>query len=101
MILGNYLAVFLIFPMLAIPFAALWLCFKPEWLQTIKYLPSNRLFLVLYAAVAWIICVFIIIMGYDWDHQVTISEQLMSGVGCLAFSFGFILVFRQQIIKEK
>lgn len=99
--MSNYLAVFFIFPMLAIPFATIWLCLKPEWLQSVNYLPSNRLLLILYATVAWIVCIFIIIMGYDWDHQTTMSEQLVSGIGCLVFSFGFILIFKKWIIKEK
>lgn len=40
-------------------------------------------------------------MLYDWDHQTTVSEQLVAGLGCLIFSFGFILMFKKQLIMEK
>ena len=99
--MSNYIAVFFIFPMLAIPLITLWLCFKPTWLQSTHYLPSNRLLLVLYAAIAWVISILIIIMLYDWDHKTTISEQLIAGLGCLLFGFGFILTFKKQLITEK
>lgn len=98
---SNYIAVFFIFPMLAIPLITLWLCFKPTWLQSINYLPSNRLLLVLYAAIAWVISILIIIMLYDWDHQTTITEQLIAGLGCLVFGLGFILIFKKQLIEKK
>lgn len=99
--MNNYIAVFFIFPMLMIPIATLWLCFKPEWLQSTNWLPSNRILLILYSAIAWIVNILIIIMLYDWDHQTTVSEQLVAGLGCLIFSFGFILMFKKQLIMEK
>ena len=99
--MSNYIAVFFIFPMLAIPFITLWLCFKPKWLQSTNCLPSNRLLLVLYAAIVWVISILIIIMLYDWDHQTSISEQLIAGLGCLEFGLGFILMFKKQLIVEK
>lgn len=99
--MSNYLAAFFIFPVLAIPLTIIWLCLKPQWLQSVGYLPDNRLFFILYAAIAWIICILIIIMGYDWEHQTTISEQLAAGLGCLAFSFGFIFIFKKWLIREK
>lgn len=40
-------------------------------------------------------------MLYDWDHQMTITEQLVAGLGCLIFGFGFILMFKKQLITEK
>ena len=92
--MSNYIAVFFIFPMLAIPLITLWLCFKPTWLQ-------SRLLLVLYAAIAWVISILIIIMLYDWDHQTTITEQLIAGLGCLVFGLGFILIFKKQLIAKK
>lgn len=99
--MSNYLAAFFIFPMMVIPLATIWLCFKPEWLQSVDYLPTNRLLFTLYAAIAWVICILIIIMGYDWEHQTTMSEQLVAGLGCLVFSFGFIVIFKKWLIKEK
>ncbi|OAP71798.1 hypothetical protein A7325_12255 [Psychrobacter sp. SHUES1] len=99
--MSNYIALFFIFPMLMIPIATLWLCFKPKWLQSTNWLPSNRILLILYAAVAWIVSMLIIIMLYDWDHQTTITEQLVAGLGCLVFGFGFILMFKKQLVTEK
>lgn len=99
--MSNYIAVFFIFPMLMIPIATLWLCFKPKWLQSTNWLPNSGILLILYAAIAWFISILIIIMLYDWDHQTTNSEQLVAGLGCLIFSFGFILIFREQLITEK
>ena len=63
--MSNYIVVFFIFPMLAIPFITLWLCFKPKRLQSAKCLPSNRLMLVVYVAIVWIISILIKIMLYD------------------------------------
>ena len=98
---SNYIAVFFVFPMLMIPIATIWLCFKPKWLQSNHWLPSNRILLILYAAIAWIVSILIIIMLYDWDHQTTIFEQLVGGLGCVAFSFGFILIFKEQLVTKK
>lgn len=98
--MSNYIATFFIFPMLAIPFVAIWLCLKPKWLQSVSYLPNNRLIFLLCALLAWIVCSFIIIMGYDWNHQTTISEQLMAGVGCIVFSFGFIVIFKEWLVEQ-
>ena len=57
--------------------------------------------LILYAVVAWMVSILIIIMLYDWGHQTTIPEQLVAGLGCLVFSLGFILMFKKQLITEK
>ena len=99
--MNNYIAVFFLFPMLMIPITTLWLCFKPKWLQSTHWLPSNRILLILYAAIAWVISILIIIMLYDWDHQTTIFEQLVAGLGFLVFSFGFISMFKDQLITKK
>lgn len=99
--MSNYIAVFFIFPMLVIPFVTIWLCFKHGWLQSVRYLPNNRLLFILLSILAWISCFLIIIMGYDWDHQATIYEQLVAGLGCLVFGFGVIIVFKQWLIKER
>lgn len=87
--------------MLAIPLVAFWLCLKPKWLQSIKILPSNRIVFALIATISWIITILIIIVAYDWEHQTTVSEQLVAGLGCLIFSFGFILTFKEKLITEK
>lgn len=99
--MSEYIAVFFTFPILMIPIATIWLCFKPKWLQSSHWLPSNRILLILYAITVWVISILIIIMLYDWDHQTTISEQLVAGLGCLVFSFGFILIFKEQLITKK
>ena len=101
MSVSNYIAVFFLFPMLMISIATIWLCFKPKWLQSTHSLPSNRVLLILYAAIAWVISILIIIMLYDWDHQTTIFEQLVAGLGCLVFCFGFISMFKEQLIAKK
>lgn len=98
--MSNYIAVFFLFPMLMIPIATIWLCFKPKWLQSTYWLPSNRVLLILYAAIAWVISILIIIILYDWDHQTTIFEQLVGGLGCLLFSFVFISMFKEQLIAK-
>jgi len=95
--MNNYIAVFFLFPMLMIPIATLWLCFKPKWLYSTHWLPSNRILLILYAAIAWVISILIIIMLYEWDHQTTVFEQLVGGLGC----FGFILMFKEKLITKK
>ena len=99
--MNNYIAVFFLFPMLMIPIATLWLCFKPKWLYSTHWLPSNRILLILYAAIAWVISILIIIMLYEWDHQTTVFEQLVGGLGCLVFCFGFILMFKEKLITKK
>lgn len=99
--MNNYIAVFLVFPMLAIPLVAFWLCLKPKWLQSTNFLPSNRILFALVATISWIISILIIIIAYDWEHQTTVSEQLVAGLGCLIFSFGFILMFKEKLITEK
>ena len=45
--------------------------------------------------------ILIIIMLYDWDHQTTVSEQLVGGLGCLVFGLVFISMFKKQLITEK
>ena len=36
-------------------------------------------------------------MLYEWDHQMTVFEQLVGGLGC----FGFILMFKEKLITKK